>query len=804
MNEVEANLCALEADASALEAVVGGEFDVPYLLQDKDGIGTEKYPADNDEIWQIDPHNGILEYGREKVTFWCGIPKEAADCPDGNPESLPFCAPFPTVLYAHGYGSSRGEMISHMGRHAAMGQALCAIDGASHGLNAAKESAELMATFTLAKPLYNGWDAASMIGMLTRGRDRDLDNDGISDSGGDMWTADLFHTRDMVRQLVLEHIQFVRLLRSAEATLSNGQMLGDIDGDGELEIGGPHTTIGMWGISLGGIVSGVMAGADPGLDTVSPNAGGAGLVDIAVRSSQAGVPDAVVSPLIGPMLIGCLPVDGHQRPLPADADGEYDCMKTGYTVNKGDTLTLGFLANRIARVKTLPIGTIKGVRPGDRITLENLINGERAESIVNERGFFRIAVAADALDAINRRPVLGLEGDAIGPATAADTTLLGDTIALTVYEGASNTVRTRFDTFGRDVSFLGTVYPKDAPLVVLQQGFGFTRNNPRLRRFFGLAQSGLGPADPAIWGARAFMEPINTDYDPFGRRGGDTHVLMMPTAGDTQVPVNTGVAMARVSGLLGSWERDPDNFGPEVGWRALFQTNPNTGVSVDQYLIDTYAVEGDSRLQRFQRNPRNPNVVFDVDNVSEGSANFSCGDSDWSARIGENRCAEEDRGSFGECATNADCPGEGQLCRFGVCEVFFPVPVEDAQTGLRMDRARDDGSFDAFRLPVLRPAGQHGIYNAQPFREFDADAYMVNFTSRFLGSRGTRVDHVSGCDCTATRLPNITLNGESRNPALRGRNNTVCSENMLKLCTPECAEAWGIRTPELSACSTER
>ena len=31
---------------------------------------------------------------------------------------------------------------------------------------------------------------------------------------------------------------------------------GDIDGDGQIDIGGAQNTIGMWGISLGGIISG--------------------------------------------------------------------------------------------------------------------------------------------------------------------------------------------------------------------------------------------------------------------------------------------------------------------------------------------------------------------------------------------------------------------------------------------------------------------------------------------------------------------------------------------------------------------
>ena len=90
---------------------------------------------------------------------------------------------------------------------------------------------------------------------------------------------------------------------------------------------------------------------------------------------------------------------------------------------------------------------------------------------------------------------------------------------------------------------------------------------------------------------------------------------MMPTAGDINVPVNTGIAMGRVSGLLGSWRRD-ESIPQEYGWRELFKPDERFGKSPDEYLIDVYAVEGDGRMQRYADNPTNPNVIFDVDNVA--------------------------------------------------------------------------------------------------------------------------------------------------------------------------------------------
>ena len=46
-----------------------------------------------------------------------------------------------------------------------------------------------------------------------------------------------------------------------------------------------------------------------------------------------------------------------------------------------------------------------------------------------------------------------------------------------------------------------------------------------------------------------------------------------------------------------------------------------------------------------------PGVLFGIDNVSDGLAEYTCGDSDWSAYIGENGCldAYEERRSSSRC-----------------------------------------------------------------------------------------------------------------------------------------------------------
>ena len=99
--------------------------------------------------------------------------------------------------------------------------------------------------------------------------------------------------------------------------------------------------------------------------------------------------------------------------------------------------------------------------------------------------------------------------------------------------------------------------------------------------------------------------------------------------------------MARTAGVLGSWLRE-ESVGPEYGWRRLFVPDERLGRTPDDYLVETYVVEGDPRFERygdFEQVSRG--VLYDIDNVSDSTAQFSCGDSDWSGMIGENGCEDE-------------------------------------------------------------------------------------------------------------------------------------------------------------------
>jgi hypothetical protein len=763
LGEFDANMCALQGDNAATGGLFWGTFEAPNFLVDKDGLATPAYPQDQDESWVLDPLTGEGSYGASTVTFWCALPREKAEgCTPGNPEGRPFCRPFPVILYAHGYGSARGEVTSHNGRTTAMGYATCALDSYGHGINRALQFEPPRFGDTVARFGLPGFRD-----MLYTGRDRDLNNDSLTDPGADQWTANLFHTRDIVRQSALEYSQFVRILRSFDGSrrAKDGALLGDIDGDGRVDVGGPSNTVSAWGISLGGIVTGVLAGSEPGLDAVSPNAAAGGLPDVSVRSRQAGIGELVHLVTGGPVIGGFIPMDPHQNP---------DLSQPMRIV-----LFVSDIRSGVALVEPKPVvATVPGVRPGDKVTVRNLVNGVSRTVTVTRRGYWRTAIPADALDPIQRRPILGLESDGdIGPRAPEDNTELGDALSIEIVDGQTGVRRALVETFESDWSFQGTLYKAGSPLVAIQRGLGLRRNTPEYRRFLSIAQTVIAGGDPATWAARYHEEPLDTSYDP-NHRPRRTRTLVMPTAGDFVVPVNTGVALGRAAGFLGSWQRD-ESISAEHGWRRLFVPDPRYGKSVDQHLLDTYVVEGDTRYRRFVDDVHGIEVPYDVDDDSDGELRFTCDRRDWSSASGETRCPADLRDTEPETVFRVKNGGPGKA--------------------LRMNLVRDDGRADAFRVPVLRPHGQHGIYNAQPFRFFDADAFSVNFTLRFLGTRGRVVSQPAGCDCTASRLPTDVLDGEPEFSALQTR---ACTADDLRLCDARCAAAWGIETPEVNTCES--
>jgi len=167
---------------------VAGTYTTPYFLVDRDGIASEGFPDDDNEVFDLDPLSGDAVVGGSTVFFMCSVPKP------GNGRT----APFPVTFDGHGYTGMKLQMLGFAGTFARFGIASCAIDAVGHGLCVDKG----MELFI--KGILKSANVEPFFDVISPARARDLDNDGECESGGDFWTADTFHTRDIVRQSLVD------------------------------------------------------------------------------------------------------------------------------------------------------------------------------------------------------------------------------------------------------------------------------------------------------------------------------------------------------------------------------------------------------------------------------------------------------------------------------------------------------------------------------------------------------------------------------------------------------------------------
>ena len=688
--------------------IVVGTFRAPNFLIDRNGLAMEGYPADDDEVFDIDAQTGEARVGNGVVTFWCSIPKTVPGLHE---------PPFPVEVFGHGYGSSKFEVMPQMGRMAKFGIAACGIDAYGHGTGPAAEDVIDIGTGPkkirdLAYEFFHQVQLGNFVLAVLRGRDRDLDNDGIGDPGGDFWTADTFHTRDIVRQSIVDHLQLFRILRSFDGKHSTnqdinadgmgGDVLGDFDGDGVPDLGGPDVHYSMWGSSLGGILTGIMAGLEPVLDAAAPHAGGAGLLDIAMRSRQGGVPEAVFLPLLGP-LVSFNPVPGTHP----------------------EELQLTFVINNVARTGTYPFYRTTKIAAGDRVVLRNTRNGEEAEALVPSSRRFRLAVAADALSATQKRRLLGygpapdpdaalIEG-AVAPAAPTeipaptDPTELGDPLVIEVWAPGATEPKALIDTFGQEVVFQGARHAVGTTLIALSSGLGFHRNSPELRRFTGIASMILQSADPVGYAPHYWKDPLKFPYDDATP---GTNVLVLPMTGDMNVPVNTEIMMAVTAGTVTHDGIDERYGKSQLAW-----------------LVEHHVMEGLERLWRYSFD-----LGIDADK-----------DCIYEARIKTPGSFDVDDADDGTSELHAPSATEPLRATVRTSDGTAPDPKHHCNT--KDDTCGDiltsKGGLNAMRMPYSQPEGAHDLPDPNPCREFDVTSYYFNLVAYWFYTGGTELpDHL--------------------------------------------------------------
>ena len=542
------------------DRVVGGTFTTPNLLHDKDDEGRDE----SEEFWVVDLAAGTASAEPLSVTFSCFLPKPHVSEP-----------PYDVAIFGHGYGSSRFENAAFVWALLRMGMAACSFDFPGHGLEG--DASEVQK----ARPALASAGLEPFLDHLLDSRAVDLDNDGLVDSGGDQWSADAFHTRDMVRQAAVDLVQFqLALTRCGEGEMEragDGEsvMSCDWDGDGTPDIGGPDASYFLSGGSLGGINATVAGAVMPEVEAVAPIVSGGGLLDIAMRSDIGGALEAMVGRLLTPMFFG--------RP------------------NDDGTLTIIQLVNSVTKMRELPVATIPWDGNGGaigRIVVENLDKGLVREGMIPVDGTFRVGIAADGLRPKDKAHVAGMPaGGAIGldPYIVPDNEGLGDRLRVTLYpsEHATEPLHV-FDTFEADVLHEGVTMLAGSPLVAGSYGSGYIRATPDLRRVATMFSAILEPGDPIAYSGHYVLEP-------FADLGGQPiNLLHVPSAGDNIVAINTGIAEGRAAGFIG-----------------MDTVDERYGMSQDQWLIDNYVVHGIEDRGPFVCSEGQP-CLFDPDDLDDG------------------------------------------------------------------------------------------------------------------------------------------------------------------------------------------
>lgn len=519
------------AAIQAVEFIVAGAIRSPQMFPRTDASGA-MLPLYK-QVWDLNapPRS-------EEVPFWMFVPKNRK-------------GPAPVGLFIHGHGGSEFDALPFAGLLASYGIATMGIDAPGHGLGLSAVQLAVVETY------FKEAGLAGLARSLFNGRAIDWTGDGNVDSGDDFWTAYVFHTRDMVRQTMLDGMQVIRTLRSFDgkarwafdpAGHGTGGLAGDFDGDGVVDVGG-DTAIHVLGGSLGGITGAVLGGVEPKVDDVVAIVPGGLLSEIGTRSTLHGIEDAMVLRALGPIFYA-------------------DQGKLMVRVNEGQGSDLA-----------LPVQDLPPLAPRDTVVLRNLKTGEYRCGAVQDSGTFRVAVSTDA----------------------------GDPLRLLVYHGplaprvpegcvvGSQAPYVDLSTFGFDTSLGGRTFDRGSPLAAPCDGFGLRRATPDLRRFLGLSQVAMESADPMNWAP--YWEGSRTLKYGTGEIT-HTNVMLVPSVGDPGVMIADGVALGRAAGFIGYDRADP-----------------RYGKSQNQVLIDTHTIEGTVRLAHYTDSLGNP-VLMDVEHLA--------------------------------------------------------------------------------------------------------------------------------------------------------------------------------------------
>ncbi|MEZ4261001.1 MAG: hypothetical protein R3B36_18130 [Polyangiaceae bacterium] len=700
---------------------VVGTYESPYFLGDPE-------KEDPDGLFEVDFRTGQGRVTRDTVQYWLSVPKKRP----GRAQ------PFPVTLWAHGTTLHADEILVRAGYWAKQGQAMMGINMPGHGL-LLEPGQRTLAEILLRKTCMVRWAAA-----LSAGRHRDLDGDGVPDSGGLLWTAHVFHSRDNIRQSVVDQMQATRILRSWDGVQRSDQdynadgvpdLAGDFDGDGVPDVGGPSVAIATSGNSFGGILAMVHGAVDHNVSVAAPISGGGGLTDVATRSSL--VPDSVIQQVLSPLVVA-VPASSV---APRNDDARTRCA--------GDQRSVRFVVNDLTSSREIEIACLTPgeLDAGRTVVLTNTTNGEKRCARTADDGRFRVPVPASAGDRLDVQiydradAVVSYKGCELRPDAPPGRRIRTFEQAATRVSPVADekvTCDAAFEASDVDenrgcAQYRDRFFPVGSPLVAPQEGLGLHRQSPEMRRLFTLTQAALDTADPINFAPYYALRPAT---DPRGQPLGPRAVIEWNTAGDPSVPVGTGYAFARAAGAVPFLPPSFASTYPEWADYATPQALYDSlgGKTPEDVLVEQFVVEGLSRMGR-SRAGASCAANYVASQVCTSAPTPKCDralvDVDWLAEGKDRYDAPR-------------LPTPLRLARSASVKVTDASSLTDAWrprlTGVPF--GPDEGAWEASE-PLLgivntyiRPEGVHVWVNGDPCKAFDDAVYYDHALVRFIATRG--------------------------------------------------------------------
>jgi hypothetical protein len=676
---------ATERAMAYVDHVVVGSFQSPYLLGDP-SVGRV----------HLDFRTGAGTVTSDEVQWVLVVPKAKGDKQQ----------PFPVAVWGHGEAGHAGEALLFGGDYARQGIAVVAYNAPGHGLVLSE------ADRSLAEAEVSASCIAPFLGAVTGRRARDTNGDGIDESGRLSWTADVFRSRDAIRQGVLDGLQLLRALRSFDGRIGKQDftgdgapdVAGDFDGDGVPDVGGPNVPYFAAGRSLGGVTSAIAGGVEPWVIATAPIAGATLGPDGAMRSY--GVADSVVAQLMGPFVFA---VPAEERSNRGEAEGG---ERLASRCSAGQR-TVRIQMNEGTRSQELELDCLDPAELSAEMTvvLTNVSSGETRCARTDRDGRFRIPIPTSGGDKLD-----------IQVYTAPD--------VVASYDGC------RIEA--------GAPVGRRIKLVAPNDGLGLRRQSPELRRFRDLAQAALDPADPIAFAPYYALEPL---LDESGTRSAPHALLEVNTVGDNFAPVAAGLSFARAAGALpflppGAAERLPeyaDYATPPELYDRLGRRTPM------RFLVESGVVEGVSRLARTSAGPGcAPNISADATMcTSAGSIEpYECQtalfDPDW---------VSEGRLSYDEPHPEAPL----RLARVATVRVTDGATLAAAwEPRLRgVPFGPDEAGWTASERVLglldqyIAPSGRHAWASGDACRAWDYATYGNALIARFFATGGRDLYYLS-------------------------------------------------------------